>query len=60
MLAAEDDVVLAATALGAAEGLRERTGIARWPIMNMILRDRLASLDSAGPAAAAARFAGCR
>lgn len=29
-----------------------------WPIMNMILRDRLASLESAGPAAAAARFAG--
>ena len=58
VLAAEGDVVLAATALGAAEGLRERTGVAMWPIMNMILRDRLASLDSAGPAAAAARFAG--
>ena len=58
VLAAEGDVVLAATALGAAEGLRERTGIATWPLMSMILRDRLAPLDSAGPAAAAARFAG--
>jgi predicted ATPase/class 3 adenylate cyclase len=58
VLAAEGDVVLAATALGAAEGLRERTGIAMWPLMNMILRDRLASLEAAGPAAAAARFAG--
>ncbi len=28
--------------------------------MNMILRDRLASLESAGPEAAAARFAGSR
>jgi predicted ATPase/class 3 adenylate cyclase len=60
VLAAEGDVVLAATALGAAEGLRERTGIAVWPIMNMILRDRLASLESAGPAAEEARFAGCQ
>jgi predicted ATPase/class 3 adenylate cyclase len=60
VLAAEGDVVLAATTLGAAEGLRERTGVAMWPIMNMILRDRLASLESAGPAAAAARFAGRR
>ena len=58
VLAAEGDLVLAATALGAAEGLRKRTGIAMWPLMNMILRDRLASLESAGPAAAAARFAG--
>jgi hypothetical protein len=28
--------------------------------MNIILRDRLASLESAGPAAAEARFAGSR
>jgi tetratricopeptide (TPR) repeat protein len=60
VLAAEDDVILAATALGAAEGLRERTGVARWPIMDLILRDRLAALESAGTAAAAARFAGCQ
>ena len=60
VLAAEGDVVLAATALGAAEGLRERTGVAMWPLTNMILRDRLASLGSAGPEAAAARFAGCQ
>ncbi len=58
VLAAEGDVVLAATALGAAEGLRERTGIAMWPVMDMILRDRLASLEAAGPEADAARFAG--
>jgi class 3 adenylate cyclase len=58
VLAAEGDVVLATTALGAAEGLRERTGIAMWPLMNMILRDRLASLEAAGPAAAAARYDG--
>jgi tetratricopeptide (TPR) repeat protein len=58
VLAAEGDVVLAATTLGAAEGLRERTGIAMWPIMDMILRHRLASLEAAGPAAAAARYAG--
>jgi predicted ATPase len=60
VFAAQGDVLLAATALGAAEGLRERTGIAMWPLMKIILRDRLASLDSAGPAAAAARFAGCQ
>jgi predicted ATPase/class 3 adenylate cyclase len=58
VLAAEGDFVLAATALGAAEGLRERTGVAMWPVMNIILRDRLASLEAAGPASAAARFAG--
>ena len=60
VLAAEGDVVLAATALGAAEALRERTGVAMWPVRNMILRDRLASLESAEPEAAAARFAGCQ
>ena len=60
VLAAEGDVVLAATALGAAEGLRERTGVAVWPVMDLILRDRLASLEAAGPEAAAARFAGCQ
>ena len=58
VLAAEGDIVLGATALGAAEGLRERTKVTMWPIVNMILSDRLSSLESAGPAAAAARFAG--
>ena len=60
VLAADGDIVLAATALGAAEGLRERTGVARWPIMNMMLHDRLSFLESAGPEAAAAQFAGCQ
>jgi hypothetical protein len=29
-----------------------------WPIMSMVFRDRLAALESAGPEAEAARFAG--
>ena len=58
VLLAEGDAVLAATALGAAEGLRQRTGIHRWPIMGVGLSARLAPLDSAGPEADAARFAG--
>jgi tetratricopeptide (TPR) repeat protein len=60
VLLAEGDPVLAATALGAAEGLRERTGIHRWPIMAIGLTTRLGPLDSAGPEADAARFAGRR
>ena len=60
VLLAEGDAVLAATALGAAEGLRERTGIHRWPIIGIGLSARLAPLDSAGPEAEAARFAGRR
>ena len=43
ILLVEGAPTLAATALGAAEGLRERTGIHRWPIMSMVLRDRLAA-----------------
>jgi len=58
VLLEEGDSTLAATMLGAAEGLRERTGIQMWPIMGLILRDRLAALESAGPDAAAGRFAG--
>jgi hypothetical protein len=49
VLAAEGDAVRAATALGAAEGLPERTGIHMWPLMRMVLQHRLAALDSAGP-----------
>jgi predicted ATPase/class 3 adenylate cyclase len=60
VLLAEGNEVLAATALGAAEGLRERTGIHRWPIIGIGLSDRLAPLDSAGSEAEAARFAGRR
>jgi hypothetical protein len=58
VLLADGDVVRAATALGAAEGLRERTGIHAWPILRMVFGDRLAALESAGPEADAARFAG--
>jgi predicted ATPase len=58
ILLVEGAPTLAATALGAAEGLRERTGIHMWPIMGMALRDRLAALEVAGPEAEAARFAG--
>ena len=60
VLLAEGDLVLAATALGAAEGLRERTGIHRWPVIGLALGARLAPLDSAGVEAEAARFAGRR
>ena len=60
VLLAEGDPVLAATALGAAEGLRERTGIHRWPVIGLALGARLAPLDSAGAEAEAARFAGRR
>ena len=60
VLLAEEDPVLAATALGAAEGLRERTGIHRWPIIGIGLSARLGPLESAGPDAEAARFAGRR
>jgi tetratricopeptide (TPR) repeat protein len=58
VLLADGDLVLAATALGAAEALRERTGIHSWPILRMVFGDRLAALESAGPEVDAARFAG--
>jgi hypothetical protein len=60
VLLAEGDLVRAATALGAAEGLRERTGIHRWPIIGVGLGAKLAPLDSAGMEVEAARFAGRR
>jgi hypothetical protein len=60
VLLAEGDPVLAATALGAAEGLRERTGIHRWPVIGLGLGARLAPIESAGPEAEAARYAGRR
>ena len=58
VLLATDDPVGAATALGAAEGLRERTGIHAWPIMRVVFGERLADLRSAGPEIEAALFAG--
>jgi predicted ATPase/class 3 adenylate cyclase len=57
-LLADGDPIRAATALGAAEGLRERTGIHAWPILRMLFGDRLEALESAGPEVEAARFAG--
>jgi predicted ATPase/class 3 adenylate cyclase len=58
VLLATGDPVGAATALGAAEGLRERTGIHPWPIMRVVFGERLAGLAAAGPEVEAARFAG--
>ena len=55
---AEGDVERAATAYGAAEALRERTGIQRWPIIRVIFESRLAALDDARPEIEASRFAG--
>jgi len=60
ILLAEGDRLHAATALGAAEGLRERTGIHIWPILGLVLHDRLADLESADPETQSARFAGRR
>jgi hypothetical protein len=58
VLLATGDPIRAATALGAAEGLRERTGIHTWPIMRLVFSERLTPLDSLGPDVEAARFAG--
>ena len=60
VLLAEGDEVGAATAVGAAEGLRDRTGIHVWPIIKMAFRDHLRALESAGSDAQSARFAGRR
>jgi predicted ATPase len=55
---AEGDPVRAATALGAAEGLRERTGIQMWPVIRMLFQPALDALEGIGPDAEAARYAG--
>ena len=55
---AEDKPVLAATALGAAEGLRERTGIQMWPVVRMVFEPALQALDGLGPETEAARYEG--
>jgi len=55
---AEGDPVRAATALGAAEGLRERTGIEMWPVVRMLFQPALDALEEIGPDAEAARYAG--
>jgi predicted ATPase/class 3 adenylate cyclase len=55
---AEGDTIGGATAYGAAESLRARTGIKRWPIMRIILAHRLDPLVDGPPEVAAARFAG--
>jgi predicted ATPase/class 3 adenylate cyclase len=58
VLLATGDPIGAATALGAAEGLRERTGIHAWPIMRLVFGERLKDLRSGGPEVEAALFAG--
>ncbi len=55
---AEGDPLRAATALGAAEGLRERTGIQMWPVLRMALQQTMAALDAGGPEVAEARYEG--
>ena len=55
---AEGDPIRAATALGAAEGLRERTGIQMWPVVRTALHPTVDMLDAAGPEAEAARYEG--
>ena len=55
---AEGDPVRASAALGAAEALRERTGIHMWPVFRMAYEPAIASLDAAGPEAQAARYEG--
>ena len=55
---AEGDPIRAATALGAAEGLRERTGIQMWPVVRMAFQPAVDALDAAGPEAEAARYDG--
>jgi len=55
---AEGDEIRAATAFGAAESLRERTGIRMWPILRMAFGPAIDALDAAGPEAQAARYEG--
>ena len=57
---AEGDPVRAAAALGAAEGLRERTGIQMWPVVRMAFEPAIDALDAAGPEVEAARYEGRR
>jgi tetratricopeptide (TPR) repeat protein len=57
---AEGDPVRAATVLGAAEGLRERTGIQMWPVVRMAFEPAIGALEAAGPEAEAARYEGRR
>ena len=55
---AEGNPVRAATALGAAEGLRERTGIQMWPVVRMVFEPALRALEGLGPETEAARYEG--
>jgi predicted ATPase len=57
---AEGDVVRGALALGAAEGLRERTGLQMWPVVRMAFKPAIDALDAAGPEADEARYEGRR
>ena len=55
---AEGEEIRAATALGAAEGLRQRTGIRIWPVLRMAFQPAIDAIDAAGPEAQAARYEG--
>ena len=55
---AEGDEIRAATALGAAEGIRERTGIRMWPALAVAFKPAIEAIDAAGPAAQVARYEG--
>ncbi len=57
---AEGDAISAAIALGAADELRERTGIEMWPVVRMAFEPALDALAAAGPDVAAARYEGRR
>jgi tetratricopeptide (TPR) repeat protein len=57
---AEGDTIQAATALGAAEALRERTGIQMWPTVRLVLEPEMTGLDDAAPDVQAARYEGRR
>jgi predicted ATPase/class 3 adenylate cyclase len=57
---AEGDAKKAAVALGAAEGLRERTGIEAWPVVRLAFQSTVETLDGAGPEVQEARYEGRR
>jgi hypothetical protein len=52
--------VQAATALGAAETLRERTGIQMWPTVRLVLEPSMPDADDPDPGVQAARYEGQR
>jgi non-specific serine/threonine protein kinase len=57
---AEGDTIQAATAYGAAESLREQSGIQMWPTIRLAYEEAIAALAAAGPEVQAARYEGRR